>query len=276
MERLKKTEVFILIGMYTDFTKDIPFEKRAELIAKNGFDSVIMYYENAEDFEKNVRTVKGFGLRIESVHCPFGMMNRLWTDENAMEVILKMQSAVDSCWSFGIHTLVVHVTDGKNPPAENMKGIMYFAGLVRYAKRKEVNIAFENIERPEYLKCIFENIVEENAGLCFDVGHQNCFEKDFDVLDNYKKQIFAIHVHDNDGKSDGHMIPFDADICYDDMLKRLAKAGWNGGICLEIMKYKTHFYDDVSNEEYVKKAYSSGKKLYNMLKEYKKEYRNKV
>ena len=48
-----------------------------------------------------------------------------------------------------------------------------------------VDLAFENIERPEYLDTIFGECDDTNVRLCYDLGHENCFSKGSDVLGKY-------------------------------------------------------------------------------------------
>ena len=91
------------------------------------------------------------------MHCPFGngMMNRLWSDENPAQTLMLIHSAIDCCSFYGIKTLVVHPSDGFEPPSVSQCGLKYFQGIVSYAEKKNVRTAFENIQRPEYLKNAF-------------------------------------------------------------------------------------------------------------------------
>lgn len=249
------------LNIFTDFTEDIPFESRIKLIKSTGFNAVMMFFTDKESFEKQVLTIKENGLRIENVHCPFGMMNNLWTDENAFETILKVQTAIDMCHCFGIPVLVIHPTDTKNPPKPTQTGISYFNGLARYAQRQNVWLAFENIERPEYLDVIFDKVEGKNVKFCYDVGHENCFSKDTDCLTKYAEKLCALHIHDNDGDTDGHKIPFDGNIDFENFAQKLKATKYHGAISLELMMKKSHDYDTTTPEEFITKAYSAAQRL---------------
>ncbi len=54
---------------------------------------------------------------------------------------------------------------------------------------------------------MFLQITHLKLGFCFDVGHANMNEGVEPAFRLMKKQIRSTHLHDNDGKSDGHLFP---------------------------------------------------------------------
>ena len=66
----------MILSINTNYTKDTPFEKRIELIKNAGFKSVMMFWNGSDVFQNELLCVKENGLRIESVHAPFHMMNK--------------------------------------------------------------------------------------------------------------------------------------------------------------------------------------------------------
>ncbi len=247
-----------------DFRLDTPFEQRIKQIKQAGFKSVMMFWRGSDRFEEELLCIIENGLRIENVHGPFHMMNALWTDENAVESLIKLHGAIDCCHNYAIKTLVIHPTDTKTPPPVSESGINYFKGLIRYAKSMNVDLAFENIERPEYLHTIFSECDDENVKLCYDIGHENCFDYDYDILEKYGKRLKALHLHDNDGVYDLHKIPFEGNVDYDRFIKKLVELDYYGTITLEIMKPRWEGYADVSDEEYLSRAFNAAKKLFEM------------
>ena len=254
----------MILAVNTNYTKTTPFEERIRLIKKAGFKSVIMTWNGSDVFQDELLCVKENGLRIESVHAPFHMMNNLWTDERPMDSLIKLHGAIDSCHNFAIKTLVVHPTDTTEPPAVSECGKTYFKGLIRYAKSMDVELAFENIERPEYLDVIFGECDDTNVKLCYDVGHENCFSKGSDVLEKYGDRLKTLHIHDNDGTADQHIIPFDGNIDYSKFIAKLKKLDFYGIIALEVMRNRTDIYNDLSDEQFLDKAFSAAVKLFEM------------
>ena len=254
----------MILAINTNYTKTTPFADRIRMIRDAGFKSVIMFWNGSDVFEQELLCVKENGLRIESVHAPFHMMNELWTDTDPVKSLIKLHGAIDSCSNYAIKTLVVHPTDTTAPPPVSEVGKTYFRGLIRYAKSMNVDLAFENIERPEYLDTIFGECDDTNVRLCYDLGHENCFSKGSDVLGKYGERLKALHIHDNDGNSDQHAIPFDGNIDMDRFVSKLKDLEYYGMITLEVMRDRSDLYDDLTDEQFLAKAFEAGKKLFEM------------
>ena len=254
----------MILSINTNYTKTTPFEDRIRMIKDAGFKSVIMFWNGSDVFQDELMCVKENGLRIENVHAPFHMMNNLWTDENPMDSLIKLHGAIDSCHNFAIKTLVVHPTDTTTPPPVSECGKTYFKGLIRYAKSLNVDLAFENIECPEYLDTIFGECDDTNVKLCYDLGHENCFSKGSDVLSKYGDRLKALHIHDNDGVSDQHAIPFDGNIDMQRFVSKLKELDYYGVISLEVMRYRCSLYDGMTDEQFLAKAFDAAKKLFEM------------
>lgn len=254
----------MILSINTNYTKTTPFADRIQMIKAAGFKSVIMFWNGSDVFQDELMCVKENGLRIESVHAPFHMMNNLWTDENPLESLIKLHGAIDSCHNFAIKTLVVHPTDTTTPPPVSECGKTYFKGLIRYAKSMNVDLAFENIECPEYLDTIFGECDDTNVKLCYDLGHENCFSKGSDVLAKYGSRLKTLHIHDNDGTADQHAIPFDCNIDFERFISKLKELDYYGVISLEVMRDRSSLYDDLTDEQFLAKAYEAGKKLFEM------------
>ena len=254
----------MILAINTNYTKTTPFADRIRMIRDAGFKSVIMFWNGSDVFEQELLCVKENGLRIESVHAPFHMMNELWTDTDPVKSLIKLHGAIDSCSNYAIKTLVVHPTDTTAPPPVSEVGKTYFRGLIRYAKSMNVDLAFENIERPEYLDTIFGECDDTNVRLCYDLGHENCFSKGSDVLGKYGERLKALHIHDNDGNSDQHAIPFDGNIDMDRFVSKLKDLEYYGMITLEVMRDRSDLYDDMTDEQFLAKAFEAGKKLFEM------------
>ena len=254
----------MILAINTNYTKTTPFADRIRMIKDAGFKSVIMFWNGSDVFEQELLCVKENGLRIESVHAPFHMMNELWTDTDPVKSLIKLHGAIDSCSNYAIKTLVVHPTDTTAPPPVSEVGKTYFRGLIRYAKSMNVDLAFENIERPEYLDTIFGECDDTNVRLCYDLGHENCFSKGSDVLGKYGERLKALHIHDNDGNSDQHAIPFDGNIDMDRFVSKLKELEYYGMITLEVMRDRSDLYYDLTDEQFLAKAFEAGKKLFEM------------
>ena len=85
-----------------------------------------------------------------------------------------------------------------------------------------------------------------------------------DVLGKYGERLKALHIHDNDGNSDQHAIPFDGNIDMDRFVSKLKELEYYGMITLEVMRDRSDLYDDLTDEQFLAKAFEAGKKLFEM------------
>src|SRR5579863_1849517 len=79
-----------------------------------------------------------------------------------------------------------------------------------FARARGVEVLLENTQNrlatAERLM-MFLQITHLKLGFCFDVGHANMNEGVEPAFRLMEKQIRSTHLHDNDGKSDGHLFP---------------------------------------------------------------------
>jgi sugar phosphate isomerase/epimerase len=82
---------------------------------------------------------------------------------------------------------------------------------------------------------LLENVVEcPRAGICFDLGHAFLMGDLIEAIETASGHIVTTHVHDNDGKSDAHLVPFDGQIDWMGALTALQKVGYDGTLLLEL------------------------------------------
>src|SRR5947209_7689651 len=88
--------------------------------------------------------------------------------------------------------------------------------LKLFARQRGVEILLENIPNdlssPERL-ILFEELTHIGLNYVFDTGHAHMgagVEATFNLM---KDKIRSTHIHDNDGKSDSHLIPFVSEGC---------------------------------------------------------------
>ena len=84
-------------------------------------------------------------------------------------------------------------------------------------------------------------------------------------------RLSALHLHDNHRKfnMDEHMLPFDGRLDYDYVAEQIAKHKYTGTLMLEVIRHNSNYYDDMSPEEYYKRAGDAAKKLKTMIEDKK-------
>jgi sugar phosphate isomerase/epimerase len=207
-----------------------------------------------------MKLCKEYEIKVENYHAPFSHINDMWFDIPEGEEMLKeLTDGVDNCKKYGVDTLIVHLSGGRAPITEI--GISRFEKLLALAKENGVTIAFENLSRLGNLAYAFEEF--EDAGFCWDTGHEKAFTHGRQYMPLYSDKIAALHVHDNFcvHKEDLHMIPFDANVDFDRVTTQLAEANYSKSLMLEVMAHRTQKYIDMGSDEFYKKAADAAKKL---------------
>jgi L-ribulose-5-phosphate 3-epimerase len=144
-------------------------------------------------------------------------------------------------------------------PADYTVGIERMKRIIETAERLNVNIAVENMSRPEYLDCIFRNIQSERLGFCFDSGHCNVFTPEIDFLSLYGDKLIALHLHDNNGTEDWHSLPFSGSINWGDIANKLKAISYNGAIALEVENKKFEHIEEP--HEFLRLAVDSSERM---------------
>ncbi len=70
-------------------------------------------------------------------------------------------------------------------------------------------------------------------GWCFDVGHAWCSGYKPDILKKCSVVPLSLHIQDNDGGGDGHLIPGDGTIDWDLFIRTLKDVGYTGDCVME-------------------------------------------
>jgi sugar phosphate isomerase/epimerase len=245
-----------------------PFGESIQLIKEAGFQSVMIWWGERENDsipkECQPDIVRKAGLKLVNAHFPFTMVDALWKDTLDGEEMFKLHcSYIDDCKTHEIPTAIMHTTHGDAPPPCQL-GLDRFRKLIERAEKNAVNIAIENVFRPEYFDYIFGNIESERLKLCFDSGHANCFTPGIDVLTQYGDKLAALHLHDNDGSGDQHLLPFDGSIDWEHIMTQLKRLKFNGPLALEVFA-KDNDGNGLTAPQYLSEAMKRAQKLQNIF-----------
>ncbi len=155
-----------------------------------------------------------------------------------------LRSEIDLAHQLGAETLVLHpvcfglVEDDDRP---DWPAIVRIAG---YAAKFGVRLAMENMvdsiwALDRILDELGDDPEETNLGICIDVGHAHMShdagrEPVPNYLERYAGQLIHVHLDDNHGESDEHLIPGDGTIDWPRTLATLDHIGFEGTAVLEV------------------------------------------
>jgi sugar phosphate isomerase/epimerase len=116
------------------------------------------------------------------------------------------------------------------------------------------------------------DICDDRFVCCLDIGHVNVVaqHKGFEQV-NYKHmcevlgdKIQVLHVHDNNGIKDQHLIPFAGNVDWNEVVKGLKSIGYSGNLSLETF----YFMQQIKSECFatgMSMMYMAGKRIYDMF-----------
>ena len=255
------------IGLNVDCIRN--GDKYANIVKlKNlGFDC-FFFTAMQEGVKESKEISENVGIEFEFIHAPFNGINAMWEEGGGYITIFnKMKLSIDSAYTYGIPTVILHISSGWEPPATSELGFKRFDEIVSYAAEKKVNIAFENLRNVENVLAIKERYKDfKNVGFCYDAGHEYCYTKGVDWISIFGEKLLCTHIHDNFGYDrscdpDIHLLPFDGTLDYSDMIRRLDAVGYKGSLMLEVFDNSKAEYMELSEDDFIKTALERIKRI---------------
>ena len=261
-----------MIGITSINGLSFSMDERFAKIKAAGFESIMLWWGADETSSRATRVAlaKKHGLHIENAHATTDHLNALWLNDNTADHTLsELKQEITDCAHLGINTLVMHLTNGSEPPPVSDIGILRIESLIHHAENKKIRLAFENVRKGEHIQYILDHYNSPYVGLCYDSGHEYLWTPDIDWLNVYRQRVFAIHLHDNHGEGDSHLIPFDGEIDWIKKAKQIAQSSYVGTITIESELHSSNRYDKDRFDSFLACAYKNGKKLSDMIQAWK-------
>lgn len=109
--------------------------------------------------------------------------------------------------------------------------------LTAYAREQGVRIALENTpdDNTAAIAELLDTYDEDVLGFCYDSGHGNIAGNGLERLAALRHRLIAIHLHDNDGKSDQHALPFDGTVDWTRLMSLIADSAYHKPLTLELI-----------------------------------------
>ena len=143
-----------------------------------------------------------YGIRFAQMHGPFPMFVKDRDDINEY-VLMATEKCLEVAKFLECPAVVVHPVKRSTKEKERDCNLAIYRALMPTAKRTGVKVCLEN------LFSLNEEAGEECFGFCFDVGHANLVGRNMrKYLNILGKRLTILHIHDNDGTTDSHMLPF--------------------------------------------------------------------
>ena len=253
-------------------------------IAAHGFEAVEVFatrshfdYHDASAIKDLGGWLKDTGLALHGIHAPIveSMQGAgTWGPviSNAVSDTAKRQAAVreadaalNIARELGAAVIVVHLGTPTVQGGENNRTAAFRSveDICRLAEPAGVKVALELIPNPLSDAASLVTLLERDldfprTGICLDFGHAFLMGDVADTIETVAEHLVTTHVHDNAGKKDDHLVPFDGRINWDMALMTMQKVGYDGTYLMELANTSTP-------EEVLVKAVAARKKFEKLL-----------
>ena len=204
-----------------------------------------IYAKDWEQYYAQVSlTAEAAGVRLVQAHAPMG------TPINDPEGVFLADTirCVDACGAWGIPNLVIHsgYSFGLDREATYAANKRFFDPILERAERYHLNILVENFNRMHTQGLWWIDNATDLLGMIqyvnhplfhavWDVGHANLQEMPQDEeLRLLGSHVRALHIQDNCGDTDTHLLPFLGTLNLDAVMNGLISIGYEGYFTFEV------------------------------------------
>lgn len=263
-----------MLSMTTDYAQDTgdpsPYLRR---IAQAGFTHVHWCHHWNTDFlyaRSEVMQIaawlKEYGLALLDLHGSIGPEKNWSAGEEYRRLagVELVRNRLEMAVHLGSDVVIMHAgvdacPDGTVPAWDAWRKSL--DELEPYAAKLGVRIAIENGDWP-LIHTVLGGYAPSFLGLCYDSGHGNIDGVGLKNLAVLKDRLISIHLHDNDGKSDLHRLPFSGTIDWARFVALLSSSAYTKCISMEsCMRNQCISGED----EFLAQAFIAGSRLSSMV-----------
>ncbi len=269
-----------MLSMTSDYATSVgcpaPYLRR---IGQAGFSHVHWCHQWNTDFvyvDCEIRQVAdwlgGFGLRVSDLHASHGQ-EKDWgsaAEYQRLAGVELIKNRIEMTARLGADVVILHLPAGLGRGEGDQAGWSRLRrsldALEPYARACQVRIAIENGDF-EAIGRVLAAYDPEFLGLCYDSGHGNMVADGLDRLDSLKHRLISIHLHDNDGASDQHKLPFTGTVDWSRLARIIAESSYTKCVSLETTMGKTGIDDE---DTFLARAFEAGTRLAHMIEEHRR------
>ena len=261
-------ELSVATDYVTDRGDPSPYLER---IAKAGFSHVHWCHHWGTDFlyskweiEQIQKLLTRYGLHLLDLHGAIGP-EKNWVSPLEYERLAGVelvQNRIDMAAQLEGKVVVMHIPYESN----NLPLRKSLEQLEPFVRAKGVRIAIENTNNFDAITELLSEYDANYLGLCYDSGHGNVSRNGLERLDMLKHRLISVHLHDNDGNSDQHRLPFSGNIDWRRFARIVSESAYNDPVSMEVSMRNEEIQ---SEEEFLKQSIEVGERLSHMIDEMK-------
>ncbi len=273
---------------FLDFSFDSWVNEANSNVTKSPF-----LLQNWESWIESAKeTAEKNGARFNQGHAPASVFS-CGTDYDLY--IKYVKRAIDCCNILGIKWLVHHAVTYPNQFGSSLSWLEFnkkaFCEILEYSKKKNVGVAIENMWpvwklydreqwNTEILIELVDNLNDDLVGICWDTGHGNLtanargfklcnhpelleYGNQYNEIIKMGKRLKCLHIHDNNGMDDDHILPFTGSINWKDVMRGLSDIQYTGAFTYEANSFIENLPEECKDDA-IRLMYSVGKSLIEM------------
>lgn len=198
---------------------------------------------------------KRHGLEFLQMHAPFPSYTPRGDGANA-KVLQAIEKSIALCGTFGCEYLVIHPMYQEydrtwDKATEWEMNRQFYTGMLPLLREYGVTACLENmftmrhgriygaccsnmLEAATYIDRLNDIAGEERFGFCYDTGHALVLGLEaYTAVTQLGKRVKTLHIHDNDGYTDQHLLPHMGILDWDRFLQGLRAIDYQGTLCFE-------------------------------------------
>ena len=233
-------------------------------IAAHGFETIEVFatrthfdYHNPSAVADLQQWMAEAGLTLHGIHAPvmnayeggrwIGPLSLASSDADARaQAVAETEHALHMARRIPVRVLVTHLglprTAAPAAPSDGRAAARRsIEELQRVAEPLGVQIAVEVIPNELSRAGSLVHFVEEDValegrpvGICLDFGHAHMDGDLVDAIETISEHFVTTHVHDNRGRVDDHLVPFEGTIDWPAALTAIQKVGYEGTLMFEM------------------------------------------
>ena len=195
------------------------------------------------------------GIEIYQMHAPFPsyVKDNDFANEYVLRAIQKTIMVADylNCRHLIVHPFFLGYDDMLTKEEERRLNLERYGRLIEDCKRYHVIVCLENMftgrrgqiyeaicsepdEAAWYIDKLNEMAGEKCFAFCLDIGHAMLLGRDiYTVITRLGQRIEALHIHDNNARSDQHLFPYMGIVDWDRFVKGLKEIGYRSVLSFE-------------------------------------------
>jgi sugar phosphate isomerase/epimerase len=223
---------------------------------------------DGEDWKETAKEMREYadsiGLPCNQSHAVFGSW--LGAAKPGTDLFEGTVRSMEIAAIMGAKAIVVHPLQYlcymSNVDFLRQENLEFYKDLMPYAEKLGIVVLTENMwQGNPNNNCIIQSVCAEAKEFaqyvdmidspymkaCLDIGHTILTGESITnmVKTLGRDRLFGLHIHDVDGKSDDHTLPYTKSVNFDEMIQALAAIDYAGDITFESSKFAVGFPDEL-------------------------------